>query len=79
MLEGLTGVSSEWLAPVRPFFDRLAALAMSKHVTDEDFLLALQKAQQQLPEIFDLMDTQALQQAFENAISSAALAGSVSS
>jgi len=78
VLEGLTGVSREWLAPVRPFFDRLAALAMSKQVTDEDFLAALEKAQKELPEIFDLLDTQALEDAFTNAISSAALAGSTS-
>lgn len=78
VLEGLTGVSREWLSPVRPFFDRLAALAMSKQVTDEDFLAALEKAQTQLPEIFDLMDSRALEDAFSNAISSAALAGSVS-
>jgi len=78
VLEGLTGVSTQWLSPVKPFFDRLAALAMSQHVTDEDFLAALEKAQTQLPAIFDLMDTQALEEAFKNAISSAALAGSVS-
>ena len=78
VLEGLTGVSREWLSPVRPFFDRLAALAMSKQVTDEDFISALEKAQTQLPEIFDLMDSQALEDAFSNAIGSAALAGSVS-
>lgn len=78
VLEGLTGVSREWLSPVKPFFDRLAALAMSKQVTDEDFLAALEKAQTQLPEIFDLMDSQALEEAFMNAIGSAALAGSVS-
>jgi hypothetical protein len=78
VLEGLTGVSREWLSPVRPFFDRLAALAMSKQVTDDDFLAALEKAQTQLPEIFELMDSQALEEAFANAIGSAALAGSVS-
>src|SRR5690606_7060750 len=44
VLEGLTGVSREWLSPVRPYFERLAALAMSKTVTDEDFLAALEKA-----------------------------------
>ena len=78
VLEGLTGVSREWLAPVRPLFERLAALAMAKQVTDEDFLAALEKAQKELPEIFDLLDTQALEDAFANAISSAALAGSTS-
>jgi phage gp29-like protein len=78
VLEGLTGVSREWLAPVRPVFERLAALAMSKHVTDEDFITALESAQLQLPELFDLLNTAALQTAFEKAIGSAALAGSVS-
>ena len=34
VLEGLTGVSREWLSPVRPFFERLAALAMAKQATD---------------------------------------------
>jgi phage gp29-like protein len=78
VLEGLTGVSREWLAPVRPFFARLAALAMSKTVSDQDFLDALDKAQAELPEIFELMDAQALEEAFMQATSSAALAGSVS-
>lgn len=78
VLEGLTGVTSQWLSPVRPVFERLAALAMSHMVTDEDFIAALEKAQRDMPELFDLMDSQALEDAFEAAISSAALAGSVS-
>jgi phage gp29-like protein len=78
VLEGLTGVSREWLAAVRPAFERLAALAMSNVVTDDDFIEALQKAQRELPEMFDLLDTATLQTAFEKAIGSAALAGSVS-
>ncbi len=78
VLEGLTGVSRDWLSPVRPFFERLAALAMAKQVTDEDFLAALEKARRELPELFDVLDKQALEEAFENAIGSAMLAGSVS-
>jgi phage gp29-like protein len=78
VLEGLTGVSREWLSTVRPAFDRLAALAMSKTVSDEDFISALEKAQRDMPELFDLLNTEALQTAFEDAIGSAALAGSVS-
>ena len=78
VLEGLTGVTKDWLAPVKPFFDRLAALAIAKDITDEDFTAALLKAQAQLPELFDLMDSQALEEAFSAAISSAVLAGSVS-
>lgn len=76
VLEGLTGVSRQWLGPVRPFFDRLAALAMSNTVTDEDFLAALEKARGELPELFEVLDTQALEEAFEEAIGSAMLAGS---
>lgn len=78
VLEGLTGVSREWLSPVRPFFERLAALAMAKQVTDEDFLAALEKGRRELPELFDVLDKQALEEAFENAIGSAMLAGSTS-
>lgn len=78
VLEGLTNVAPQWLSPVRPMFERLAALAMSKHVTDDDFVAALEKAQREMPEIFGLLDTKALEDAFEAAISSAALAGSVS-
>lgn len=78
VLEGLTGVSREWLSPVRPYFERLAALAMAKQVTDEDFLAALEKGRRELPELFDVLDTEALEEAFEDAIGSAMLAGSVS-
>jgi hypothetical protein len=78
VMEGLTGVTREWLAPVRPFFDRLAALAMSKTVTDEDFMAALEKAQRELPELFGALNTGVLEEAFEEAIGSAMLAGSVS-
>lgn len=78
VLEGLTGVSRDWLRPVRPFFDRLAALAMSKQVTDEDFLAALERAQRAMPELFERLNSEVLQEAFEEVIGSAVLAGSVS-
>lgn len=77
VLEDLTGVTREWLSPVRPVFERLAALAISKHVTDEDFIAALEKAQRDMPELFDRLNSEALETAFENAIGSAMLAGSV--
>ncbi|WP_226895735.1 phage portal protein family protein [Luteolibacter marinus] len=78
VLEGLTGVTREWLSPVRPAFERLAALAMAKQVTDEDFLAALEKARRELPELFEVLDAGALEEAFGEAIGSAMLAGSVS-
>lgn len=78
VLEGLTGVTKEWLAPVRPVFNRLAALAMSNNVSDDDFIAAVEKAQREMPELFDRLNSQALQTAFEKAISSGLIAGSTS-
>ena len=77
-LENLTGVTKEWLAPVRPVFERLAALAMSKQVSDEDFIEALDKAQREMPELFDKIDSKALEKSFTEAIGTAMIAGSVS-
>lgn len=75
VIEGLTGVSREWLKPVRPFFDRLAALAMSGKVSDEDFAAAIEKAAGELPELFDSLDVEALQTAMETAMREAAMHG----
>jgi phage gp29-like protein len=77
VLEDLTGVTQEWVKPVKPFFDRLAALAMSKNVTDEDFTKALIEAQNQLPELFDSLNVEVLQDSLDTAIGTAMLAGSV--
>jgi phage gp29-like protein len=77
VLENLTGVTREWLSPVRPVFERLAALAMSGNVNDKDFMTALEKAQREMPELFDRLNTGALETAFEEAIGTAMLAGSV--
>ncbi|MGE9267648.1 MAG: phage portal protein family protein [Verrucomicrobiales bacterium] len=71
VLQDLTGVSKQWLSPVRPAFERLAALAMSKNVTDEDFVQALEKAQRELPELFDRLDHEALEASMTKAMSSA--------
>lgn len=75
VLEGLTGVAADWLSPVRAKFEKLAALAMAKNVKDEDFIEALETAQKEMPELFELLNTEALQAAFEEAIATAALAG----
>ena len=75
VLEGLTGVSKDWLGGVKPFFDRLAALAESGDVSDGDFVEALDGSQAQLPELFDSLDTEALITAFEEAIGAGVIAG----
>lgn len=78
VLEGLTGTRAEWLAPVRPFFDKLLADVADESATDEDFEEVLRKAQREIPELFGVLDTEALREAMEKAIGSAMLAGSVS-
>lgn len=78
VLEGLTGTQAEWLAPVRPWFDKLLAAVADETATEEDFEETLRKAHRELPELFGVLDTQALQEAMENAIGSAMLAGGVS-
>jgi len=73
----LTGVTREWLTPVRPYFEKLAAMAMSKNVTDEAFIEALEKSQTEMPELFDQLNVEALQTSMEDAIGTAMIAGSV--
>ena len=75
VLEGLSGVAIEWLGGVKPSFDRLAALAASGNVTDEDFLEVVKAAKVQLPELFDKLNTESLQKAFEESNGTAIMAG----
>lgn len=77
VLENLTGVQAKWLGGVKPFFRVLVQQAQNDRISDEDFLRALQAAQKQLPELFELLDTQALEGAFYQAMSAAAINGAV--
>ena len=77
VLESLTGVTREWLSPVRPHFEKLAAMAMSKNVSDADFIEALEKSQREMPELFDKLNVEALQTSMEDAIGTAMIVGSV--
>ena len=77
VLESLTGVTREWLSPVRPHFEKLAAMAMSKQVSDADFIEALEKSQRDIPELFDKLNVEALQTHMNDAIGTAMIAGSV--
>ena len=74
-LKDLTGVAAEWLKPVVPVFSRLAALAQAEAVTDEDFIAALETAQNEMPELFDRLDSKALEKALGDAIGASMLAG----
>ncbi len=77
VLEDLTGVEAKWLAGAKPFFRRLVALAQSKHVTDGDFIEALERAQRQIPDLFDKLDPRAVQDALERAMGAAVVNGAV--
>ena len=75
VLESLTTVSAKWLGGVKPAFDRLAALALSDNVTDDDFLAAVIVAKDQIPELFTKLDTKTLQEAFANSSGTAMITG----
>jgi len=77
VIAGLTGVRAEWLSPLRPTFERIIALASDPNVSEETLQAELAEIQRQMPELYDLMGTERLQKAFEEAIGSAMLAGSV--
>lgn len=78
-LEDLTGVEAKWLGGVKPFFHQLIAAAQSKHVTDEDFVRLLAKAQKEMPELFNRIQADELATALENAMSAALVNGAVQS
>ena len=75
LMENITGVAAEWLAPVRPVFQRLAALAQSDRVSDEDFIEALEKANEEMPGLFEKLNTDALRKACEAALRAATADG----
>jgi phage gp29-like protein len=73
----LTGVSARWLGGVRPFFDVLLAKAKDGSISDNDFVLALRKAQGEIPELFSRLHPGELQTALEKAMGAAAGNGAV--
>ena len=77
VFENLTGVSEEYSAPVRPEFGRLVGMIQRGDVSDEELILYLDKFQERMPELFDRFNQDSLQQAMEDAISSAMVNGAV--
>ncbi len=77
VLEDLTGVSAEWLGPVRPHFTRLMESAKAGRLTDADLVAVLEKAGDMLPELFEHLDTAALAEALEKAGGAAMVNGAV--
>ena len=77
VLEDLTAVEAKWLGGVKPYFRRLCALAQSSQVSDKEFVTALEKAQREMPELFDKLDSGAVATALEGAMGAAAVNGVV--
>ena len=75
VMQNLSGEAAVFLGGIRPVFRRLTGLALDGSVTDKDFIEALQKAADTMPEMFELLDVGALQTAMENAIGTGMLAG----
>ena len=77
VMEDLTGISEEWLAPVKPAFVQLVAKALDDKVSDADFERAIMKAANTIPELFDKLDTKTLQDAMERNMGAAMVNGAV--
>ena len=77
VVEDLTGISEAWLAPVKPAFVQLVNKAMDESVSDEDFVRAITKASNTMPELFDDLDTKTLQEAMERNMGAAMVNGAV--
>jgi hypothetical protein len=75
VMEGLTGVNAEWLGPVRPVFDKMISLAQSDEISDQQLAEAVEKLTEEMPELFDQINHEALQTALEEAMGSAAANG----
>jgi phage gp29-like protein len=77
VLERVTGVNHQWLAPVKPFFQAIVAKALDSHISDDDFRKTLEDARRALPELFDRLDSKAVQNALEGAMGAAMVNGAI--
>ena len=77
VMEDLTGISEEWLAPVKPAFVQLVAKALDDKVSDADFERAIMKAANTMPELLDKLDPKTLQDAMERNMGAGMVNGAV--
>lgn len=75
VIEDISGVSEKFLAPIKPTFARLIALAQRGDVPDGEFIEAVEKLIAEMPELFDMLDRDALQQELQRAMGAAAVNG----
>jgi phage gp29-like protein len=65
MMEDISGIAAEWLAPVKPFFARLVELAKDSETTDAQFISALEKAQSEMSSLLPKLNSNAVSDALE--------------
>jgi len=74
-MESLTGVSAEWLAPARPAFAKVLMAAQDPNKSDKEVIEAMEELSNSMPELFDSINHDALANALEEAMGSAAANG----
>lgn len=75
VMEQLTGVSAEWLAPARPAFAKVLMVAQDPNASDQQVIDAIEKLSIDMPELFDSLNHDAVADALEAAMGSAAANG----
>ena len=75
VLESVSGTAAVFLSGIRPVFRDLVAKAFDGSLSDEDFVKVLETTAVQLPEYYDQLNVEALQDALEQAIGTGILAG----
>jgi hypothetical protein len=75
VMESITGVSAEWLAPARPAFAKVMSMAMNESIDDAKVIEAIGELAKSMPELFDSLDQDALQGSLESAMGAAAANG----
>jgi len=75
VMEDLTGVASDWLGPVRPIFADLISKAQDGSITDAEFIQAVEKLSTEMPELFDRLNHQSLQDSLEKSMTASAING----
>ncbi len=75
VLENLTNVSSQWLAPVKPIFRDLILMAQDNEVKDSDLVYAIESAAKRLPDHFSDLNTAVLEAELRKAMTSGLING----
>jgi len=64
-IENVTGVSAEWLEPLKPRIGAIFAMATSDNVSEEEFVKALNELSSDVPSLFDRINREALAKELE--------------